>query len=29
MDTWFIINGVMIGSILTIMVIIAICELMK
>lgn len=29
MDTWFIVNGVMIGSILTIMVIIAICELMK
>jgi hypothetical protein len=29
MDTWFIVNGVMIGSILTIMIIIAICELMK
>ena len=29
METWFIVNGVMIGSILTIMVIIAIRELMK
>lgn len=29
MGVWFIVNGVMIGSILTIMVIIAICELMK
>lgn len=29
MDTWFIVNGVMIGSILTIMIIIAIGELMK
>lgn len=29
MDTWFIVNGVMIVSILTILVIIAIRELMK